>query len=89
MISKLQVTLEEATIRAEQQRQKSEMQEMVLQEVRASLLSYQERSGRKVYEHEDIGSLPSHNLGAAVGKVLRDIEAEVSCLKGELLPVSD
>ncbi|MGH0140820.1 UNVERIFIED_CONTAM: hypothetical protein FKN15_031935 [Acipenser sinensis] len=65
------------------------MQEMVLQEVRASLLSYQERSGRKVYEHEDIGSLPSHNLGAAVGKVLRDIEAEVSCLKGELLPMED
>ncbi|XP_034775822.2 coiled-coil domain-containing protein 158-like isoform X1 [Acipenser ruthenus] len=89
LISKLQVTLEEATIRAEQQRQKSEMQEMVLQEVRASLLSYQERSSRKVYEHEDIGSLPSHNLGAAVGKVLRDIEAEVSCLKGELLPMED
>ncbi|XP_041109820.1 coiled-coil domain-containing protein 158-like [Polyodon spathula] len=89
LISKLQVTLEEATIRTEQQQQKSEMQEMVLQEVRSSLLSYQERSGRKVYEHEDIGSMPSHNLGSAVGKVLHDIEAEVSCLKEELLPMED
>ncbi|XP_066567010.1 coiled-coil domain-containing protein 158 isoform X2 [Amia ocellicauda] len=79
----------EAINRMELLSEKREAQETSLREVHSILLVYEERTGKKVYENEITASLHNQNLATAVGKVLRDLEAENSTLRLRVLPVEE
>ncbi|XP_064415895.1 coiled-coil domain-containing protein 158 isoform X3 [Latimeria chalumnae] len=81
--------LREANSQIEHLRKSMWSHEEVLLEIRMNLASYEERTDRKVYEHESISTLHLHNLGTAVSKTLRDLETEISFVKGRLFPVED
>ncbi|KAJ6657467.1 hypothetical protein lerEdw1_002402, partial [Lerista edwardsae] len=58
--------------------------EDVLQQLRNVLVSYEETSGKKVYEHESINNLHMCNLAPAFSKVIQDLESELLHLKGKV-----
>ncbi|XP_066488371.1 coiled-coil domain-containing protein 158 [Tiliqua scincoides] len=81
--------LKEANSQTEHLRKMIQGHEDVLQQLRNVLLSYEETSGKKVYEHESIASLHICSLPSAFSKVLQDLESEVLYLKGKLASLED
>ncbi|KAF7252579.1 hypothetical protein EYD10_01789 [Varanus komodoensis] len=81
--------LKEANNQAEHLRKMIRGHEDVLQELRNVLMNFEEKSNKKIYEHENISSLHVCNLPTAFAKVLRDLDSEVSHLKGRLSPMEE
>ncbi|XP_072480145.1 coiled-coil domain-containing protein 158 isoform X2 [Notamacropus eugenii] len=81
--------LRENSSQTEQLRKVMLSNEGVLQEVRAILVDYEETTGKRIYEHETIATLHVRNLGTAISKLLRELDTEVSYLKGRIFPVED
>ncbi|XP_051823377.1 coiled-coil domain-containing protein 158 isoform X8 [Antechinus flavipes] len=81
--------LRESTSQTEQLRKVMLSHEGVLQEIRAILVDYEETTGKRIYEHETISTLHVRNLGTAISKLLRELDTEVSYLKGRIFPVED
>ncbi|KAM8968953.1 coiled-coil domain-containing protein 158 isoform 11-T20 [Sarcophilus harrisii] len=81
--------LRESTNQTEQLRKVMLSHEGVLQEIRAILVDYEETTGKRIYEHETISTLHVRNLGTAISKLLRELDTEVSYLKGRIFPVED
>ncbi|NWX51283.1 CD158 protein, partial [Steatornis caripensis] len=63
--------------------------EEVLLELRSILMDYEDCTGKKHYEHENITSLHIHSLSTAFADVLRDLGSEVSYLKERVLLVEE
>ncbi|XP_016278477.1 coiled-coil domain-containing protein 158 isoform X9 [Monodelphis domestica] len=81
--------LRESNSQTEQLRKIMLSHEGVLQEIRSILMDYEETTGKRIYEHETISSLHVRNLGTAISKLLRELDTEVSYLKGRIFPVED
>ncbi|XP_015219150.2 coiled-coil domain-containing protein 158 [Lepisosteus oculatus] len=81
--------MRDAASRAEPLSRKRAAQEQALQEVRSELLAHEQRSGKKAHENEVTATLNDQNLGTALGKVLRALEAENAALRGRVLPVAE
>ncbi|XP_075462834.1 coiled-coil domain-containing protein 158 isoform X3 [Ascaphus truei] len=77
-------TLKQLNVQIEQLKEMVQSHDTVLQDIQGALLSYEEHSGKKVYEQG-----PVCNLGTAVSKVLQELDSEVSFLKQKLDPVED
>lgn len=80
--------LREANSQTEHLKKMVHGHEEVLHELRGILVDYEDSIGKRVYEHENISGLHIRNLGTAFSKVLRDLDSEVSYLKGRIFPVS-
>uniref|UniRef100_A0A8C3I3F2 Coiled-coil domain containing 158 n=1 Tax=Chrysemys picta bellii TaxID=8478 RepID=A0A8C3I3F2_CHRPI len=80
--------LREANSQTEHLKKMVHGHEEVLHELRGVLVDYEDSTGKRVYEHENISGLHIRNLGTAFSKVLRDLDSEVSYLKGRIFPVS-
>ncbi|KAF1488258.1 hypothetical protein FQV08_0008739, partial [Pygoscelis antarcticus] len=63
--------------------------EEVLLELHGILTDYEDSTGKKLYEHENITSLHIHNLSTAFADVLRDLDSEVSHLKEKVVLVEE
>ncbi|KAF1500756.1 hypothetical protein FQV19_0005085, partial [Eudyptula minor] len=61
----------------------------VLLELHGILMDYEDSTGKKLYEHENITSLHIHNLSTAFADVLRDLDSEVSYLKEKVVLVGE
>lgn len=61
----------------------------VLLELHGILMDYEDSTGKKLYEHENIASLHIHNLSTAFADVLRDLDSEVSYLKEKVVLVCE
>uniref|UniRef100_A0A8D0GQJ9 Coiled-coil domain containing 158 n=1 Tax=Sphenodon punctatus TaxID=8508 RepID=A0A8D0GQJ9_SPHPU len=81
--------LREANSQVEHLKKMVHCHEEVLQELRGILLDYEDATGKKLYEHESISSLHVRNLNTAFCKVLRDLDSEVSYLKGRVFPLEE
>uniref|UniRef100_A0A8C3TFT4 Coiled-coil domain containing 158 n=1 Tax=Chelydra serpentina TaxID=8475 RepID=A0A8C3TFT4_CHESE len=79
--------LREANSQTEHLKKMVHGHEEVLHELRGVLVDYEDSTGKRVYEHENISGLHIRNLGTAFSKVLRDLDSEVSYLKGRIFPV--
>uniref|UniRef100_UPI00398EAF52 coiled-coil domain-containing protein 158-like isoform X2 n=1 Tax=Pristiophorus japonicus TaxID=55135 RepID=UPI00398EAF52 len=82
-------TVRDANTQIEQLRKKVHVYDTVLNEIHQALIHYEERTGKKVYEHENICNLHIQNMGTAVDKVLKDMDADVSYHKGRLGPIQE
>ncbi|XP_048477252.1 coiled-coil domain-containing protein 158-like, partial [Rhincodon typus] len=82
-------TVRDANTQIEQLRKKIHIYDTVLNDIHQALLHYEERTGKKIYEHENLSCLHVQNMGTAVDKILKDANADISYLKGRLGPVSD
>ncbi|KAM9237790.1 coiled-coil domain-containing protein 158 [Dugong dugon] len=81
--------LKDSSTQIEQLRKMMLSHEGVLQEIRSVLIDFEESSGKKVYDHESMSTLHVRNLGSAIGKILRELDTEISYLKGRIFPVED
>ncbi|XP_004383183.1 coiled-coil domain-containing protein 158 isoform X1 [Trichechus manatus latirostris] len=81
--------LKDSSTQIEQLRKMMLSHEGVLQEIRSVLVDFEESSGKKVYDHESMSTLHVRNLGSAIGKILRELDTEISYLKGRIFPVED
>uniref|UniRef100_A0A8C8RS13 Coiled-coil domain containing 158 n=1 Tax=Pelusios castaneus TaxID=367368 RepID=A0A8C8RS13_9SAUR len=81
--------LKEANSQTEHLKKMVHGHEEMLHELRGVLVDYEDSTGKRVYEHENISSLHIRNLGTAFSKVLRDLDSEVSYLKGRIFPVEE
>ncbi|XP_019354293.1 coiled-coil domain-containing protein 158 isoform X6 [Alligator mississippiensis] len=81
--------LREANSQTEHLKTMVHVHEEVLQELRGILVDYEDSTSKKVYEHENITNLHIRNLGTAFSKVLRDLDLEVSYLKGRIFPMEE
>ncbi|XP_048338669.1 coiled-coil domain-containing protein 158 isoform X2 [Sphaerodactylus townsendi] len=81
--------LKEANSQTEHLKSMLQAHEDVLQELRNSLVEYEQNSGKKAYEQESISSLHFRNLPAAVIKILRDLQAELTHVKGKIAPLEE
>ncbi|KFM01675.1 Coiled-coil domain-containing protein 158, partial [Aptenodytes forsteri] len=61
----------------------------VLLEIHGILMDYEDSTGKKLYEHENITSLHIHNLSTAFADILRDLDSEVSYLKEKVVLVEE
>ncbi|KAM6221735.1 coiled-coil domain-containing protein 158 isoform 2-T2 [Rhynchocyon petersi] len=81
--------LKDSSTQIEQLRKMMLSHEGVLQEIRSILVDFEEASGKKVYDHESMSTLHSRNLGSAISKILRELDTEISYLKGRIFPVEE
>ncbi|XP_045140286.1 coiled-coil domain-containing protein 158 [Echinops telfairi] len=81
--------LKDSSSQIEQLRKMMLSHEGVLQEIRSVLVDFEEASGKKVYDHESMSTLHIRNLGSAISKILRELDTEISYLKGRIFPVED
>ncbi|GAB0189464.1 coiled-coil domain-containing protein 158 [Grus japonensis] len=81
--------LREADSQTEHLKKMVHSHEEVLLELRGILMDYEDSTGKKLYEHENITSLHIHNLSTAFADVLQDLDSEVSYLKEKLVLVKD
>ncbi|XP_037685960.1 coiled-coil domain-containing protein 158 isoform X7 [Choloepus didactylus] len=81
--------LKDSNIQMEQLRKMMLSHEGVLQEIRSILVDFEEASGKKIYEHETMSTIHVRNLGSAISKILRELDTEISYLKGRIFPVED
>ncbi|XP_060683232.1 coiled-coil domain-containing protein 158-like [Hemiscyllium ocellatum] len=79
----------DANTQIEQLRKKIHIYDAVLNDIHQALLHYEERTGKKIYEHKNLSCLPVQNMGTAVDKILRDADADISYLKGRLGPMEE
>ncbi|XP_067153172.1 coiled-coil domain-containing protein 158 [Apteryx mantelli] len=81
--------LREADSQTEHLKKMVQGHEEVLMELRGILMDYEDSTGKKLYEHENITSLHIHNLSTAFTEVLRDLDSEVLCLKEKVVLVEE
>nr|XP_035953727.1 coiled-coil domain-containing protein 158 isoform X5 [Halichoerus grypus] len=81
--------LKDSNAQIEQLRKMMLGHEGVLQEIRSILADFEEASGKKIYEHENVSTLHFRNMGSAISKILRELDTEISYLKGRIFPVED
>ncbi|XP_075785553.1 coiled-coil domain-containing protein 158 isoform X2 [Pelodiscus sinensis] len=81
--------LREANSQTEHLKKMMHGHEEVLHELRGILVDYEDSTGKRVYEHENISGLHIRNLGTAFRKVLRDLDSEVSYFKGRIFPLEE
>ncbi|XP_075606812.1 coiled-coil domain-containing protein 158 [Balearica regulorum gibbericeps] len=81
--------LREADSQTEHLKKVVHSHEEVLLELRGILMDYEDSTGKKLYEHENITSLHIHNLSTAFADVLQDLDSEVSYLKEKLVLVEE
>ncbi|XP_029873739.1 coiled-coil domain-containing protein 158 isoform X2 [Aquila chrysaetos chrysaetos] len=61
----------------------------VLLELHGILMDYEDSTGKKLYEHENITSLHIQSLSTAFADILRDLDSEVSYLKEKVVLVEE
>ncbi|XP_038615398.1 coiled-coil domain-containing protein 158 [Tachyglossus aculeatus] len=81
--------LRESGDRSEQLRKAVRSQEEALREIRHVLVDFEERTGKTVDGHEAAADLHVRRLGPAIGRVLRELDAELAYLKGRIFPVAE
>ncbi|XP_008691472.1 coiled-coil domain-containing protein 158 isoform X4 [Ursus maritimus] len=81
--------LKDSNAQIEQLRKMMLGHEGVLQEIRSILVDFEEASGKKIYEHDSVSTLHFRNMGSAISKILRELDTEISYLKGRIFPVED
>ncbi|KAG8515191.1 Coiled-coil domain-containing protein 158 [Galemys pyrenaicus] len=81
--------LKDSNAQLEQLRKMMLSHEGVLQEIRSTLVDFEEASGKKIYEHESMSTIHLRNMGSAISKILRELDTEISYLKGRIFPVED
>ncbi|XP_076782605.1 coiled-coil domain-containing protein 158 isoform X4 [Arvicanthis niloticus] len=81
--------LKDSSTQIEQLRKMMLSHEGVLQEIRAILVDFEEASGKKICEHDSMSTLHFRSLGSAISKILRELDTEISFLKGRIFPVED
>lgn len=80
--------LKDSSTQIEQLRKMMLSHEGVLQEIRSILVDFEQTSGKKIYEHDSVSAIHFRNLGSAISKTLRELDTEISYLKGRIFPVS-
>lgn len=80
--------LKDSNTQIEQLRKMMLSHEGVLHEIRSILVDFEEASGKKIYEHDSISTIHFRNMGSAISKILRELDTEISYLKGRIFPVS-
>ena len=48
----------------------------------------EEASGKKVFEQDSMSTIHSRSMASAISKILRELDTEISYLKGRIFPVS-
>ncbi|KAM9295728.1 coiled-coil domain-containing protein 158 [Morus bassanus] len=81
--------LREADSQTERLKKMVHSHEEVLLELRGILMDYEDSTGKKLYEHENITSLHIHNLSAAFADILQHLDSEVSYLKEKVVLVEE
>ncbi|XP_060236935.1 coiled-coil domain-containing protein 158 isoform X4 [Meriones unguiculatus] len=81
--------LKESGNQIEQLRKMMLSHEGVLQEIRSILVDFEEASGKKICEHDSISTMHFRSLSSAISKILRELDTEISYLKGRIFPVED
>ncbi|NXY74136.1 CD158 protein, partial [Glareola pratincola] len=81
--------LREADSQTEHLKKMVHSHEEVLLELRDILMDYEDSTGKKLCEHENITSLHIQNLSTAFADVLRDLDSEVSYLKEKIVLVCE
>eukprot|EP00070_Physeter_catodon_P040844 XP_028347738.1 coiled-coil domain-containing protein 158 isoform X5 [Physeter catodon] len=81
--------LKDSNTQIEQLRKMMLSHEGVLQEIRSVLVDFEEASGKKIYEHDSMSTIHFHSMGSAISKILRELDTEISYLKGRIFPVED
>nr|XP_027795665.1 coiled-coil domain-containing protein 158 isoform X2 [Marmota flaviventris] len=81
--------LKDSSAQIEQLRKMMLSHEGALQEIRSILVDFEEGSGKKIYEHDSMSTVHFRSLGSAVSKILRELDTEISYLKGRIFPVED
>ncbi|XP_052668558.1 coiled-coil domain-containing protein 158 isoform X2 [Harpia harpyja] len=61
----------------------------VLLELHGILMDYEDSTGKKLYEHENITGLHIQSLSTAFADILRDLDSEVSYLKEKVVLVEE
>ncbi|KAK2507461.1 hypothetical protein MC885_018457, partial [Smutsia gigantea] len=64
----------------------TKLQEMQME--RDAMVEFEEASGKKIYEH-NMSTVHFRNMGSAISKILRELDIEISYLKGRIYPVED
>lgn len=80
--------LKDSSTQIEQLRKVMLSHEGVLQEIRTILVDFEEASGKKIQEQDNMSTMPFRSLGTAISKILRELDTEISYLKGRIFPVS-
>ncbi|XP_007455481.1 PREDICTED: coiled-coil domain-containing protein 158 [Lipotes vexillifer] len=81
--------LKDSNTQIEQLRKMILSHEGVLQEIRSVLVDFEEASGKKIYEHDSMSTIHFRSMGSAISKILRELDTEISYLKGRIFPVED
>ncbi|NXG87737.1 CD158 protein, partial [Stercorarius parasiticus] len=81
--------LREADSQTEHLKKMVHSHEEVLLELRGILTDYEDSTGKKLCEHENITSLHIQNLSTAFADILRDLDSEVSYLKEKVVLVEE
>nr|XP_051675624.1 coiled-coil domain-containing protein 158 isoform X1 [Oryctolagus cuniculus]XP_051675625.1 coiled-coil domain-containing protein 158 isoform X1 [Oryctolagus cuniculus] len=81
--------LKDSNTQIEQLRKMMLSHEGVLQEIRSILVDFEEASGKKICEHDSMSTMHFRSLGSAISKILRELDTEISYLKGRIFPVED
>ncbi|XP_063103306.1 coiled-coil domain-containing protein 158 isoform X7 [Cavia porcellus] len=81
--------LKDSSTQIEQLRKVMLSHEGVLQEIRTILVDFEEASGKKIQEQDNMSTMPFRSLGTAISKILRELDTEISYLKGRIFPVED
>ncbi|KAI5278884.1 hypothetical protein MUG91_G12n95 [Manis pentadactyla] len=81
--------LKDSSAQIEQLRKMMLSHEGVLQEIQSILVDFEEASGKKIYEHDSVSTIHFCNMGSAISKILRELDTEISYLKGRIYPVED
>ncbi|NXN64698.1 CD158 protein, partial [Himantopus himantopus] len=81
--------LREADSQTEHLKKMVHSHEEVLLELRGILMDYEDSTGKKLCEHENITSLHIHNLSTAFADILQDLDSEVSYLKEKVVLVEE
>ncbi|KAB0405218.1 hypothetical protein E2I00_012137 [Balaenoptera physalus] len=78
--------LKDSNTQIEQLRKMMLSHEGVLQEIRSVLVDFEEASGKKIYEHDSMSTIHFRSMGSAISKILRELDTEISYLKGRIFP---
>ncbi|XP_042534369.1 coiled-coil domain-containing protein 158 isoform X2 [Dipodomys spectabilis] len=81
--------LKDSNTQIEQLRKMMLSHEGVLQEIRSILVDFEEASGKKIHEHDSMSAMHFRSLGSAISKILRELDTEISYLKGRIFPVEE
>ncbi|KAM8801053.1 coiled-coil domain-containing protein 158 isoform 1-T1 [Rhynchonycteris naso] len=81
--------LKDSNTQIEQLRKMMLSHEGVLQEIRSILVDFEQASGKKICERDSMSTVHFRNMGSAISKVLRELDTEISYLKGRIFPVED